>query len=108
MLVFVTFFILKNQYIIAKPFFEKPCIDLEIWSRESGYSDKLVQKQILKARKQNHSTSKEKKENGERGGGVKSLPLSKIYHTYSSMMKLGIVILYVKIYKSHEKPLEFC
>ena len=39
-------------------------------------------------------------------------PLLKICHTYPSLMKLGTVTLYLKktpkIYKTREKPLEFC
>ena len=56
-----TIFILKNPYLTVKPFsYDRACSensfldkrynDLDIWLRERGYSDKLVQKQILKAR----------------------------------------------------------
>ena len=44
-------------------------------------------------------------------GGQKD-PLPKIYHTYSTMMKLGTVIPYLKkiqkIYESCDTPLELC
>ena len=46
------------------------------------------------------------------GGGAKTFPLPKICHTYSTMVKLGIVIPYPKkiqkIYESRDTPLEFC
>ena len=46
------------------------------------------------------------------GGGQKDSPLPKICHTYPTMMKLRIVILYLKkiqkLYKSRDTPLEFC
>ena len=46
-----------------------------------------------------------------RFGGVKGPP-PKICHTYSAMMKLAIVIPYLrkiqKILQSHDTPLEFC
>ena len=49
---------------------------------------------------------------GEGGGGGKRYPLSKICHTYPTMMKLGNIIPYLKkikkIYKSHETLPEFC
>ena len=48
------------------------------------------------------------------GGGVggKKTPLSKICHTYPTIMKLGTVIPYLKkiqkTYESRYMPLEFC
>ena len=46
------------------------------------------------------------------GGGKKAPPLSKICHTYPTLMKLGTVIPYLKkiqkIHKSCDTPLEFC
>ena len=49
----------------------------------------------------------------EWGGGAKrSLPIPKIYHTYSTMMKLGTVIPYPKkipkIHESRDTPIWFC
>ena len=45
-------------------------------------------------------------------GEIKKAPLPKICPSYSTMIKLGTVIPYLKkiqkIYKSLEKPLEFC
>ena len=45
-------------------------------------------------------------------GGVKKVPLAKICHTYSTMMKRGTVIPYLnktpKIYESCDIPLELC
>ena len=45
-------------------------------------------------------------------GSAKKAPLSKICHSYPTMMKLGIVIPYPKkiqkIYKLRDTPLEFC
>ena len=45
------------------------------------------------------------------GGGQKAL-LPKIFHTYPTMMKLGIVISYIKniqkIYESRDTPPEYC
>ena len=45
------------------------------------------------------------------GGCQKRPPLSKLYHTYPSMMKLSEVVPYLKkihnIYKSCDKPHEF-
>ena len=40
-----------NRIYSENSFFNKRCNDLEIWLKERGYSDKLVRKQILKARK---------------------------------------------------------
>ena len=44
--------------------------------------------------------------------GAKMSPLPKIYHTYSTMMKLGTIIPYLKkihhIYKSRNTFLDFC
>ena len=44
--------------------------------------------------------------------GGKKTPLFKICHTYPTMMKLGTLIPYLKmiqkIYKSRNKPLDFC
>ena len=60
MLIRVTFVIVKNQYLSAKPcvltefvlfYFDKWCNELEVWLKERGYSDKLVWGQIFKARK---------------------------------------------------------
>ena len=46
------------------------------------------------------------------GWGGKKASLSKICHTYPTMMKLGTVIPYLKkikqIYESRDTPLEFC
>ena len=46
------------------------------------------------------------------GGGGQKGPLSKLCHTYPTMMKLGTVIPYPKkiqkIYESRDSPLEFC
>ena len=48
------------------------------------------------------------------GGGVagQKAPLPKISHTYSTMMKLGTVITYLKksqkICNAHDMPLELC
>ena len=46
------------------------------------------------------------------GGGSKKAPLRKICHTYSTMMKLGTDIPYLKkiqkIYESCDAPLAFC
>ena len=46
------------------------------------------------------------------GWGDQKGPLLKVCHTYTTMMKLGTAIPYLKkikkIYKSREKPLEFC
>ena len=46
------------------------------------------------------------------GGGGKKAPLSKICHTYLTMMKLGAVIPYLKKFqklcKSPGTPFEFC
>ena len=48
---------------------------------------------------------------GGRGWGTKGLP-PKIFHTYPTVMKLGIVIPYLKktktMYESRDTPLEFC
>ena len=48
---------------------------------------------------------------GGEGGGKKA-PLPKIIHTYSTMMKLGTVIPYLKkiqkLYESRNTPLELC
>ena len=45
-------------------------------------------------------------------GGAFLAPLSKIRHTYPTMMKLGAVIPYLrkiqKMYKSRDTSLEFC
>ena len=44
--------------------------------------------------------------------GPKMLPLPKICHTHSTVMKLGTVIPYLKkiekIYESRDAPLDFC
>ena len=44
-------------------------------------------------------------------GGATKTPLPKICHTYSAIMKLGIVMPYLKkiqkIYESRDTPLEF-
>ena len=40
-----------NKICSENSFFDKRCNNLEIWLRRRGYSDKLVRKQILKARK---------------------------------------------------------
>ena len=52
---------------------------------------------------------------GGEGGGQKGHPpslISNICHTYSTMVKLGTLIPYLKkiqkIYKSHDTTLEFC
>ena len=49
---------------------------------------------------------------GGGGGGSKRSPLSKIFHTYPSMMKLGTGIPYLKkiqkIYELRDTLLEFC
>ena len=49
---------------------------------------------------------------GGRGGGGKRAPLSKISHTFPTMMKLGTVIPYLKkiqkLYDSHDTPPDFC
>ena len=46
------------------------------------------------------------------GGGKKTSPLPKIYHTYPTMMKIGTVVPYPKkiqkIYESRDIPLDFC
>ena len=46
------------------------------------------------------------------GGGKKTSPLPKIYHTYPAMMKIGTVVPYPKkiqnIYESRDTPLDFC
>ena len=46
------------------------------------------------------------------GGGVQKALLPKIFHTYPTMMKLGIVISYIKniqkIYESRDTPPEYC
>ena len=50
-------------------FFDKRCNDLEIWLKGRGYSDKLVRKQILKARKFSRAellNSQRKKENEDK------------------------------------------
>ena len=48
---------------------------------------------------------------GGRGGGKKA-PLTKIFHTYPTVMKLGTVIPCLKktqkIYESRDTPLELC
>ena len=45
-------------------------------------------------------------------GGDRKLPLPKICHTYSTMMRLGTVVPYLKkfqkLYESRDTPLEFC
>ena len=49
--------------------FDKRCNDLEIWLKGRGYSDKLVRKQILKARKFSRAElliSQRKKENEDK------------------------------------------
>ena len=62
MLVRVTFLIVKNQCLSAKPcvlteivrktlFFDKQCNQLEVWLKERGYSDRLMRGKSLKARK---------------------------------------------------------
>ena len=47
-----------------------------------------------------------------RNGGAKSLPLSKISHTYPTLMKLELVIPYLKkiqkTHKSCDTPIGFC
>ena len=47
-----------------------------------------------------------------KGGGYQKAPLPKICHTYSTMMKLGTVITYLKksqkICNAHDMPLERC
>ena len=47
-----------------------------------------------------------------RMGGAKRSPIPKICHTYSTMMKLGTLIPYLKkikkIYESCDTPFEFC
>ena len=40
-----------NRICSENSFFDKRCNDLEAWLKERGYSDKLVRKQILQARK---------------------------------------------------------
>ena len=46
------------------------------------------------------------------GGWGQKDPIPKICHIFSSVIKLGTVIAYLKkiqkIYESHDKPLEFC
>ena len=46
------------------------------------------------------------------GGGAKRPPLSKICHTYPTVMKLGTVTPYPKkiqkVYEPRDTPLEFC
>ena len=49
---------------------------------------------------------------GGGGGGGKKHPLSKICHTYPTLMKLDTVISYLKkiqkLHESRDTPLEFC
>ena len=40
-----------NRICSENSFFDKRCNDLEIWLKGRGYSDKVVQKQILKSSK---------------------------------------------------------
>ena len=97
MLVPVTFFILKNLYhsqalrlnkiCSENSFFDKPCNDLEIWLKGSRYSDKLVRKQILKARKFSRAellNNQRKKENEDK------LNLNITYHL--SLVQLKIIM----------------
>ena len=56
--------------------------------------------------------TKEKTGSGGGGGGGIFGPLLKIRHTYTTMMKLGTCISYLrkiqKVYKSRDAFLEFC
>ena len=40
-----------NRICSENSFYDKRCNELDVWLREQGYSDKLVRKKILKARK---------------------------------------------------------
>ena len=65
-------------------FFNRRCSDLEIWLGERGYSDKLVRKEILKARKFSRTellNNQRKKENEDK------LVLNITYHPSLAQFK---------------------
>ena len=92
MLVPVTFFILKNPYLIAKPeglagFVQKIHFsknDLEIWLKRRRYIDKLVRKQILKAKK----FSRAELLNNQRKKNEDKLVLNITYHLSLARSKI--------------------
>ena len=95
MLVRVTFFIAKNQYLSVKPrvlnricsenaFFDKRCNELEVWLKERGYSDKLVRGKILKTRKFSKSEVLNKQ---KRVGNKNRFVFNIIYHPVFSKFK---------------------
>ena len=76
-----------NDICSENSFFEKRCNDLKIWLKGRGYSDKLVQKQILKARTFSRAellNNQRKKENEDK------LVLNITYHP--SLAELKIII----------------
>ena len=76
-----------NRICSENSFFDKRCNDLEIWLKGRGYSDKLVRKQILKARKLSRAellNSQRKKENEDK------IILDITYH--SSLAQLKVIM----------------
>ena len=74
-----------NRICSENSFFDKRCNDLEIWLKGRGYSDNLVRKQILKARKFSRAellNSQRKKENEGK------LVLNITYHPSLAQLKV--------------------
>ena len=74
-----------NRICSENSFFDKRCNDLEIWLKGRGYSDNLVRKQILKARKFSRAellNSQRKKENEDK------LVLDITYHPSLAQLKV--------------------
>ena len=73
-----------NRICLENSFFDKRCNNLEIWIRERRYSDKMVQKQILKARNFSRTellNNQRKKENEDK------LVLNIMYHPSLAQLK---------------------
>ena len=89
-----------NHYESAK--FTNILILLRVKEQKSSYKYELLFNPIQDGLFRGYS----------RMGGAKKAPLSKICHSYPTMMKLGIVIPYPKkikkIYKLRDTLLEFC
>ena len=74
-----------NRICSENSFFDKRCNDLEIWLKGRGYSDKVVQKQILKSSKFSRAellNSQRKKENQDK------IVLNIAYHPSLAQLKV--------------------
>ena len=91
-----------NRICSENSFFDKRCNDLEMWLKDRGYSDKMVRKEILKARKFKRVDllNKSKSENNKN-----NLVLNITYHPLFAKLKniLSCIHLLLTPDKEHQR-----